>query len=120
MKVTVEGAVYEYDAGKLLNTEAIALQKETGMTPTEFGEALEKGDALAITGLVWLVWRRAGRNMKLSEVEFDLMSIDIEGDEDEEGEEERPTEAVAAIAAPATPSNTDDSSTSSPSPTTSI
>jgi hypothetical protein len=80
MKIAISGETYEYDPDTLLNTEAIALQRATGMRPPEFGKALELGDAVALTGLVWLIWRRNGRNVEFDAVEFDLADVSIEGD----------------------------------------
>lgn len=81
MKITVEGQVYDYDPSKMLNTEAIALQKVTGMRVPEWTKALTEGDAYALTGLVWLVWRRDGREVAFDEVVFDVGSLDLQDDE---------------------------------------
>lgn len=81
MKISIDGEEFEYDTGKLLNIEAIALQKATGMRPPEFGKALEAGDAIAITGLVWLLWMRNDKHVKFADVVFDLATIEIEDDE---------------------------------------
>lgn len=93
LKVTVDGQVYEYDSDRLLNTEAIALQKVTGMRMPEWTKALQEGDAYALTGLVWLLWRRNGREVPFGDVEFDIATLDIQA----EGEpQEVPTEAAEA------------------------
>jgi hypothetical protein len=89
-KVTVDGQVYDYDPSKLLNTEAIALQKVTGMRVPEWSKALTEGDAYALTGLVWLLWRRNGREVSFDEVEFDIGGLEL--DDDEEPEPAVPTE----------------------------
>lgn len=78
MKITIAGESYEYNPDRLLNTEAIALQKVTGMRPPEFGKALEQGDAIALTGLVWLIWRRNGHEVAFDDVEFDFGDLVIE------------------------------------------
>lgn len=83
MRVTVGESVYEYDETKLLNTEAIALQKATGLKPPQFAEGLKEGDAIALSGLVWLILRRAGETVKFDDLEFDLASIDVEAVEEE-------------------------------------
>lgn len=118
MKITVAGQVYEYDPERLLNTEAIALQRHTGFTPPEFGERLGKGDAIAMTGLVWLLWRREGKHVRWEDVEFDFADFQVDT-EDEEAE-------VEAEAAPNPPDGGQETtsqpavtSTSSPSPSTS-
>jgi len=93
VKITVDGQVYDYDPAKMLNTEAIALQKVTGMRMTEWTTALTEGDAFALTGLVWLLWRRNDRDVSFDEVEFDIGSIDLQ---DDEPAPEVPTEADEA------------------------
>lgn len=82
-KVTIDGQVYDYDSTKMLNTEAIALQKVTGMKIPQWTAALQEGDAFALTALVWLLWRRNGREVPFDEVEFDIGSMDLEADEEE-------------------------------------
>lgn len=100
-KVTIDGQVYDYDPNRMLNTEAIALQKVTGMRMQEWTTALTQGDAFALTGLVWLLWRRAGREVLFDEVEFDIGSISMDDDHEPEVEPD-PTEAVeAAVESPA-------------------
>lgn len=91
-KVTIDGVVYNYDPTRMLNTEAIALQKVTGMRMQEWSQALTEGDAFALTGLVWLLWRRDGRVVPFDEVEFDIGSIALE--EDEAAPVEDPTVAA--------------------------
>jgi hypothetical protein len=92
-KVTIDGQVFDYDPNRMLNTEAIAVQKVTGMRMKEWSAALEEGDAFALTGLVWLLWRRSGHEVAFDEVEFDIGSIRIEEDADL-GAEADPTEAA--------------------------
>lgn len=81
MKISVDGEVYEFDTNRILNTEAIALQKVTGMTVAEWGKACDAGDAYALTAMVWLVWRRNGRDVPFDDVEFDLNSLEAKDDE---------------------------------------
>lgn len=92
-KVTIDGQVFDYDPTRMLNTEAIALQKVTGMRMQEWTTALTEGDAFALTGLVWLLYRRDGRNVPFDEVEFDIGSITLEDDSEPEVEAD-PTEAA--------------------------
>ena len=81
MKMTIDGQAFDYDPTRLMNTEAMALQKVTGMSVPEWSKALQSGDAYAMTGLVWLLWRRNGREVAFDEVEFDLGSVVVEDDE---------------------------------------
>lgn len=97
MKVTIDGQVFDYNPNRMLNTEAIALQKVTGMRMQEWTSALTEGDAFALTGLVWLLYRREGNEVRFDEVEFDIGSIDIQDDEKPATEVEAgPTEAAEA------------------------
>ena len=96
-KVTIDGQVFDYDPNRMLNTEAIALQKVTGMRIPEWAKALEVGDAYALTGLVWLLWRRNGREVPFDEVEFDMGGLDLEEDAAQELEV-GPTEATEVAA----------------------
>jgi hypothetical protein len=100
-KVTIDGQAYDYDPNRMLNTEAIALQKVTGMKMQEWTTALTEGDAFALTGLVWLLWRRGGREVKFDEVEFDIGSITLEDDEPTEEPVGPTEEAVDAEETPA-------------------
>jgi hypothetical protein len=89
LHITVDGTTYDYDDDKLLNTEAIAIQKVTGKPAAEWGKALGAGDVEAVTALVWLVLRRNGQaDLKFSEVEFDLNSISVRSDDEDQQEEE--------------------------------
>lgn len=97
-KVTIDGQAFDYDPTRMLNTEAIALQKVTGMRMQEWTTLLTEGDAFALTGLVWLLWRRAGREVSFDEVEFDIGSISLEEDEPEAEAPEVPTEAAEVAA----------------------
>jgi hypothetical protein len=91
MRFTVDGVKYEMDQKRLRNTEAIALQKVTGMTVVQFYDALSESDATAVTALVWLVKQRAGEQVRFSDLDFDLLEVmtSLESDpEDEEAEGE--------------------------------
>jgi len=92
MKLTVEGNQYELDLTKIKTKEAIALQKATGLTLKQFFDAIGEMDAVALTGLVWLAFKRAGNKMAFDDVDVDLMSLDIdtEGDEVPEGKAKTP------------------------------
>ncbi len=97
-KVTIDGQVFDYNPDRMLNTEAIALQKVTGMRMQEWSSALTEGDAYALTGLVWLLYRREGREVPFDEVEFDIGSISLEEDAGPEAAEADPTEAADVAA----------------------
>ena len=100
MKVTIDGEVYDFDSNKMLNTEVIALQKVTGLTLKAWNEGLQEGDVYALTGLVWLVYRRNGRIMTFDEVEFDIGSLAVEDPEQDAAQstEAGPTEPEPVVA----------------------
>ncbi len=79
MKLTVDGKLYDLDAGSLTNKEAILLEDLYGMTFQEFGELLTRGSTKAMTGLVWLAMRRDGSDIAFEDVEFHFE--DFETDE---------------------------------------
>jgi hypothetical protein len=91
MRVKIEGKEYEFDQKKLPLAEAIALEKVTGMRLPEWNEDFEKGSMLALAGMVWLILRRNGEQIKFSEIEDGSYPIDLAGiewnrdDEDEPG-----------------------------------
>lgn len=114
LRFALDGVKYEYDEHKLLNIEAIALQKVTGLRVTEFAEALEQGDAGALTAVVWIAKRRAGEDVKFSELEFDLMEMMESMEQDEDGGDEQ-TPAAEGETDPTTPL---DAASSSGEPTT--
>jgi len=78
LEITVDGKPYMYDPAKLMNTEAKAIQRFTGLKMSEFQTALGDENIDAITALVWLVRKRAGEvELVPEDVEFDLGSINI-------------------------------------------
>jgi hypothetical protein len=54
-KVTYKGEVYEVDLTRLPLHEGIAIQKATGFGALALGDALKKGDFIAMAGYAWLV-----------------------------------------------------------------
>lgn len=84
LHVTVNGETFKYEADRMMLSEGIALQKVTGMTVTEWTKGLQDGDLTAMQGLVWLMYRRAGRTTAWDDIDFDLGSLDVTDDEDEQ------------------------------------
>lgn len=89
LRFTVDGVKWEFDDDRLLNTEAIALRKVSGLTYGQLYDGIAEGDAAALTALVWLARRRAGETVKFSAVEFDLAELGLVA-LDENGEPVRP------------------------------
>lgn len=115
VKVTIEGQVYEYDPERKVSLpEAIGLQKTTGWTPEEWEKAVTAGDAVAMAGLVWLVLRRAGQAVKMSDIErMENTSIDLDVEFDEDDQSEQPDPTGAATTSRPESSDTDPSSNTS-------
>jgi len=121
VKITIDGQVFDYEAKRPLS-EAIAIEKAWGRRYAEWETELAAGSAEATAVLVWVIWRREGRDVPLD----DLLSGKIDLDYAEllrslatAGEEERakaevPTSGAAPRTAPAgtdtTPSGTKGSS----------
>ena len=85
LRLTVDGVTYpDFDDRRLLNTEAIALKKVSGLGVKTFWEGVEAFDPEALTALVWLVRRRGGETeLRYGGLEFDLGTLDLaEIDED--------------------------------------
>ena len=87
MRVTLVEERWTFDEESMRNTEAIALQKTTGMRWAELTGGLYIGNPEAITALIWLCRRRAGvpdADNRYSQLDFDLADFDWEP-VDEEG-----------------------------------
>lgn len=82
LHITVNGETFKYEADKLLNTEAMALQKVTGMKVSEWADALKEGDPFAQTALVWLLYRRDRRTTAFDDIEFDMAAVEVVDDEE--------------------------------------
>lgn len=92
MKVKVDGTEYEYDASKLLFSEAAFVQKKTGMKIQEWQQGLAEMDAFALAGLIYILRKRAGESPDWDTLEFDIASLEWVADDDEV-EEPAPKEA---------------------------
>lgn len=82
-KVTVDGQVYEYDAGKLMISEAMEVWEKTRLTLRQWNGALEEMDPRAVKALIYLLKQRAGERPDWNTLEFDLGGLDISSDDDE-------------------------------------
>ena len=105
-KFILKGAgEFPFDPNKLLNTEAMLLEKVTGH---RLGEIVEDFNArtgpLGLTAFLWLAMRRNGHHVKFAELEFDFADIEyIRTDEDTasaEAEQSGPTEVAVAPTPP--------------------
>ena len=96
-KVTINGEVFEYDFTSQPLAEMLALEKALGTTYGQWSADRQNGSARALAGLIWLVWKRNGREVDFADVESGAVSLaladfDIEdAGENAAGEEAGPT-----------------------------
>jgi len=132
IKLKVEGTEYEWDSDRLLVAEARELKTYTGFTPPRWLAALDEGDPDACAALIYLAKKRAGENLRFSDLDtldyhdfdFEVTDPDAEDDANKQsgdgqaaGEQPDPT-PVSGDSGPTTPTS-DTSPTSDPSPTSS-
>jgi hypothetical protein len=95
-KIGINGEFHEFDRNHKPMAEMLALEEATGLSYGEWEAGLDRGSARSLAALAWLVWRRAGREVKFEDitsgaVELNLGSLTIEPDEQPPG----PTQAPA-------------------------
>jgi hypothetical protein len=79
LRVKFDDQALQFDDDRMLNTEAIALKKVTGLTLDQIIDGLNSRDPEAQTAMVWLARRRHGEtDLRLSQVEFDVRTFDID------------------------------------------
>jgi hypothetical protein len=86
IRLKVDGTEYEYDLDKMLNVEAIAIERATGMTYPQFGAQFYTGSVLAITALIWVIRKRQDPKLRFDEVVFEVATFESLDDEPTEGE----------------------------------
>ena len=62
-----------YDRGRFLVSEATALYKVAGMTRKDMHEAYDNGNPEGRKAIMWLALRRAGVDVRYTELDFDLL-----------------------------------------------
>lgn len=82
----VDPKSWEFDPNKLMNPEAEAIERHTGMTYGEWLQALGRTSMLALHGLLFVFLKRDIPTLKWDDVQFNMSEVDIEVD-DEEGAE---------------------------------
>lgn len=110
LKVTIKGEVFSFDHDRYPLSEAIELEEKLGMPYHEWRTGLAFGSAKSMAGFVYLVFKRNGRDIPLSDIisgAYELAVSDVTSEE--EGRED-PTDP---------PSPEPGSSTSEPSPSAS-
>lgn len=69
---------YHFDQASVTNFEAEGIERETGLTWTEFGERLQKNSVLALRALLWMLQRRVHPTLKFKDVSFKLGEVEAE------------------------------------------
>ena len=82
------GDKWEISPKDILNVEAIAVKKRTGLDFQDWMNALGEFNAEAITALVWIARKRVEPTLKFDDVAFPLSSIEFELSEEEKAEQE--------------------------------
>ena len=82
MKIRINDWSCEYDPSKILNVEAIAAQKVTGLGWAEWLDALGKGDMTALTALVWVLRKRTEPELRFTDVSFPIGDVEYEDDDE--------------------------------------
>jgi hypothetical protein len=131
IKLTVEGAEYEWDTDRLLVAEARELKQYTGFRPNKWLEAVDEGDPDAMAGLIYLAKKRAGETLRFSDLDtlnYADFDLEVVPPAVEEKPAEQPAEQVEvqpgvdptpASGESGTTPTAGTTSTSEPSPTTS-
>lgn len=69
---------HEYQRGKLMNVEYMAMERETGLIGGDLEDALAKGGASALTALIWVLRKRTHHRLRFDEVTFEIGDVTIE------------------------------------------
>lgn len=83
MRVTLtDGRVFDLDStDKILNTEAMAIERVTGWEMQEFLAKLEKQSVMAMTAYIWVMAKRKDPTIRFDDVEFSFDALEAsEGD----------------------------------------
>jgi hypothetical protein len=84
VKITVKVGekTYSHETRSLLNSEAIRVKRQIGMTIPEWQQGLDEQDPEAQKALVFLLMDRAGENPEWETLDFDHGDLDYEAAED--------------------------------------
>lgn len=78
-KITINGEVFDFDFAHRPMSEALALEHALGMRYADWESELAAGSMKAMCGLVWLIWRRDGRQVELGDILSGEVEIDLGG-----------------------------------------
>lgn len=76
-KLTLNGEVFDFDFAHRPMSEALALEAEYGAPYGLWERDLAEGSARAMCALIWLVWRRNGKDIALKDILSGEVDIDL-------------------------------------------
>ncbi len=82
VKISLGDQSWEFELGRMLNVEIMAIERQTGMTAAEFEDALNKGSMTAHTALVWVIRKRTEPELRFEDVVFNASDLDVSPVED--------------------------------------
>lgn len=71
---------WPFNPDKMLSSEVMLIERQTGMTFIEWGQALGAGSMTALHAALWVLLRRDMPDLDPEAVVFSMDDIDIEGD----------------------------------------
>ena len=91
-KVRIGGEYFEFDFQRQPLEEMLALEKALNVTYGQWNSDRQAGSARALAGLIWLVWRRNGRDVAFADIESGAVELDLaDFDIEDAGEAPGPT-----------------------------
>jgi hypothetical protein len=84
----INNDAFELDTEKLLISECIAVEKVTGLTWSEWEEAVAKGSMTALKAGLWVAVKREQPELRFSEFDFSWGDFEVPEDEVEESPKE--------------------------------
>ena len=76
-KININGEWFDFDFAHKPMSEALALEKATGQRYADWETELAAGSMAAMCGLVWLIWRRNGRDVPLQGILDGTTEVDL-------------------------------------------
>lgn len=77
---------WEFEPKKLMNPEAEAIERHTGMPFAKWADAVTEGSVLALHGLLFVMLKRSNPTLKWDEVQFCLDEVDFRLSDEESRE----------------------------------
>lgn len=68
---------YRFDPKKILNAEAIAIEKAVDLSWAQVMVGLNTGRLSAVTGVVWILRKRESPRLQFAEVVFEVGEVEV-------------------------------------------